>query len=304
MQSITREIYFFRVHAEDKDGKPVSFNPKPALRYIKRLKCKRRGGRYWDQGESVTCCWPDRFSPRAALRLGTIRRRDLPQKEVGGVLKSLGIPPRAGLAELTHIVFFEDGIVGCDFNYFGPRVTKLADYLREKVPASLVPAHLSFEPLLRNDAADHLQQAGHIKLFRLKVRSSMVRDVERASQSLGEALRVAMGAGEAEEAEIILRPKPRSAEGLSSKVVKIARRLIRKRALREGGAKVSAEAVNDQNERIKLDLLSDKLIAKRRILRQDNRTRALNRIAAYEAIKSAHKALRREFPRASTAALR
>ncbi len=304
MQSITREIYFFRVHAEDDKGKRVSFNPRPALKYIKKLKCKRRGGRYWDQDQSITCCWPDRFSPLAALRLGTIRRKDLPQKEVGGVLKSLGIPPRAGLAELTHIVFFPDGIVGCDFNYFGPRVTKLADYLREKAPEGLVPARLSFEPLLRNDAADHLQQAGHIKLFRLKVRSSMVRDVERASQSLGEALRMAMGSGAAEEAEIILRPRPRSSEGLSSQVVKIARSLIRKRALREGGAKVSAEAVNDNNERIKLDLLSDKLIAKRRILRQDNRTRALNRSATYEAIKSAYRALKSEFPRASTVPLR
>ena len=304
MQSITREIYFFRVHAEDKDGKPVSFNPKPALRYIKRLKCKRRGGRYWDQGESVTCCWPDRFSPRAALRLGTIRRRDLPQKEVGGVLKSLGIPPRAGLAELTHIVFFEDGVVGCDFNYFGPRVTKLADYLRQKAPERLVPKHLSFEALLRNDAADHLQKAGNIKLFRLKIRSSMVRDVERANRSLGEAFRVAMRAGRAEEAEIILRPKPRSSDGLSGQVVGIARRLVGKEALREGGAKVSAEAVNDRNERIKLDLLSDKLIAKRPIPRQDNRTLALNRKEAYEAIVDAYKELKDEFPRAPTAPVR
>lgn len=304
MERITREIYFFRVHAEDKDGKRVSFNPRPALRYIKKLKCRRSGGRYWDQGELITCCWPDRFIPLAALRLGTIRRKDLPQKEVGGVLKSLGIPPRAGLAELTHIVFFEDGIVGCDFNYFGPRLTKLADYLRAKAPERLVPTHLTFEALLRNDAADHLKQAGHIKLFRLKIRSAMVKDVERASESLGEAFRVAMSAGQAEEAEIILRPKPRSSVGLSGQVVTIARKLIRKRALRAGGAKVSAEAVNDKNERIKLDLLSDKLIAKRRILRQDNRTRALNRIDAYKAIKSAYRALKAEFPQASTAPLR
>jgi len=71
--------------------------------------------------------------------------------------------------------------------------------------------------------------------------------------------------------------------------------------LREGGAKVSAEAVNDRNERIKLDLLSDKLIAKRPIPRQDNRTLALNRKEAYEAIVDAYKELKDEFPRAPTA---
>ena len=41
------------------------------------------------------------------------------------------------LAEMTHVVFFDNHIVGAEYNHYGPRVTSLASYL-----SAIAPQHL------------------------------------------------------------------------------------------------------------------------------------------------------------------
>jgi hypothetical protein len=281
-------------------GNLLPFDPKPTLERIDSLKWDR-DGRYWiDPEGKETCCWVDRIDARCRLRFGTIRRGDLPQKETSGILTPLGIPLKAGLAEKIHVVFFENNIAGCDFNYYGPRITKLADYFPRKA-RGVAPKMLHFEPLLRHDAVERLARVGNIRLFKLKIRPSMLSVVRQANESLGKAFEAALRAGQAEEVEIILRPAPTSRNGLSKGLAPVISRLLGSPMLEDGATKFCIEGYNEAEERVKLDLLSDQLIVQRSILRQDSRTRALNQEAAYTAIEDAHEELKGEFPLAAEA---
>ena len=59
-----------------------------------------------------------------------IRRTGLPQLEQAGTVSDLKIADNAGLVEAVHVVFFPDNIVGADFNFYGPRLSRLGYYLR------------------------------------------------------------------------------------------------------------------------------------------------------------------------------
>ena len=40
------------------------------------------------------------------------------------------------MVEVTHLVFFPDNVIGSEYNHFGPRISRLPLYLREKVPTN------------------------------------------------------------------------------------------------------------------------------------------------------------------------
>ena len=148
--TVTRKIYFFRADAgSDDGGQPIPYDPTPALQRIQGLPFTQGAdGNCWDGAdESVTCCWVDSTEAPQRLRLGNVRRRYLPRVEEGGVLSDLQIPPSSGIAEEIHVVFFPNNIVGSEFNFYGPRISRLRRYLAAKTANVAVVPY--FEPLLR-----------------------------------------------------------------------------------------------------------------------------------------------------------
>lgn len=72
--------------------------------------------------------------------------------EQAGALSDLRIPTHAGLAETIHIVVFPDNIVGADFNFFGPRLSRFSRYLKEKAPTTFQTS--SSNPYCATTSAD------------------------------------------------------------------------------------------------------------------------------------------------------
>ena len=133
--TIPRDIHFYRVDiGNDPSGKPLLFDPIPVFEYINKLAWNdaKKENRYFDRDGKVLGCWIHSTKIPCKITLGSIRRADLPQIETQGELSPLEIPDKSGLVEQTHIVFLGDNIVGCDYNFYGPRIARLPFYLSGK----------------------------------------------------------------------------------------------------------------------------------------------------------------------------
>lgn len=287
-----RKIYFYRVNTGyNKFGKPITFNLTPVLNHIESLTWTTRGRYLVGEEGRVTCCWVDRIGPPHKMRIGDIRRSELPQVEEAGILSPLGIPPQSGIAEQMHVILFENSIVGVDFNFYGPRIARLADYFIRKAQ-KFCPPILFFEPLLRQDVVEQLDRLKDVRLFNLKITSSYSEIITQANKDLGSAFAAAARAGEAEDLEIILRPTRYSKGLLSNHLLLSARRLVKRQDLHDGASRFIIKGFDEGTGRVEqLDLLNDKLIAKKRIIRLDKRTRALDPDSAYTAIQKSYEEL-------------
>lgn len=144
-KTVERTIQFYRADVgTDDGGKPLPFHPGPALDAISRLPCDDGSrSRYLIDGDGDALCafsGPESFSQ--TLRFCRIRRDGLPLQEQRGIIRDLGIDADAGLVEPVHVVFFPDNIVGVEYNHFGPRLSRLGTYLREKFPDDVMSVRL------------------------------------------------------------------------------------------------------------------------------------------------------------------
>jgi hypothetical protein len=290
--TVERRIYFYRVDAGvDGAGRPLAFDPEPVLRCVNDLPFTT-DGRYWQDAEGgYTCCWVDQLTDVPRLRFGHIRRSGFPLVERGGDITALRIPTASGLVEQVHVVFLPHLIIGSEFNFYGPRVPRLAQYLLAKAEPFCPP--IVFAPLLRQDVAEQLHQLRDVRMVRLRIRTSYAARVAEADRDLGAAFKAAQRVGSAEEVEITLKSLPYSRRPLARRLLDAVRRLAAHEDLRDAVSFFHVKGWNEQTGQVELvDVLSDQLIARSQIISLDRLTRALSPASAYEAIERAYEDLR------------
>jgi hypothetical protein len=162
---INRKIYFYKIYAgRNAAGEPLQYDVKCALECIDRLSFSTKA-RYLEHEDDIQiCCWIDDLCPPQKVRFGKIRRKDFPQVEHQGNLTSLLMPDESGLADCVHIVFFPENVIGIEYNYNGPRVTSISEYLHDKSKnaCSQIP---EFELLLQYDVLERLEHIGEVRKF-------------------------------------------------------------------------------------------------------------------------------------------
>ena len=300
-RKISRKIHFYRalLAGLDEDGSPTPFDPATALHHIDQLDFSPEG-RYLDIGDTTLCCWVRRADPPQKFRFGHIRRTGLPLVEIrGGRLDDLEIPDDSGLVEVIHVVVFENGIIGADFNFYGPRVGRLGQYLN--TTCGLCDP-VAFEPLVRPDVVAALRRLGTIRLFRLKIRSSFAPNIAVASEDLASVFEAAGRVGEAEEVDLVLAPKKHSRGGrLWDGLSDIAQRLAGDPDLQEAASIFKVGGLRtDTGEPAEVDILRDLLVAEEQIMRHTKRGRSLDERSAYDAIIKAYTGLESELSKASS----
>ncbi len=293
--TIEREIRFFRVDiGPDDSGKPKSFSPTPVFEHIDKLKWTSKGNRYWDDKGKITGCWVHSAQMPCKVALGTIRRSDLPDLETQGELTPLEIPENSGLVERTHIVFLDDNIVGCDTNFYGPRITRLANYLAEKANG-VAPEWITFNPILRQDVYKQLAKVKYLKLVNMRIMAPYAETIAKIDENLAEAFRAAHRAGDADDIEVILQASKASKGWLSESLLNTVKQLGRNKELQFDVATFKVHGYSEEQQKsVILDLLSDKLVIKRAIVRTSSRSRSLNPASAYQAIISAYNEVKGE----------
>jgi len=299
-----RTVHFYRVHGGfDDDGVVVKYPIRRALQAVESLPFES-GGNYLEEGDgNVTCCWIDgcdRLPYRA--RIATVRREALPLLEKGGSLEPLPIDPDAGLAEETHVVFFQDGVVGILFNFYGPRSARLASYISAKCSDEL--GHLRLEALLRQDILTQLQDLSEVRALELRVIPSAVHILQNLDDNLGAILDGAQALTDAGRISIKLQTEPYARRGLGGQIMQLIRSLATRQDL--GGVldRFVVSGYSSTSESIEsIDVLKEHLMSKQDVVLIDGRTRAIDRLSAFSAIEAAYQELRDDIARAAAVAI-
>ncbi|HEX9242080.1 MAG TPA: hypothetical protein VF875_06510 [Anaeromyxobacter sp.] len=234
--------------------------------------------------------WVD--GPKHA-KLARIRKRDLPQVEDHGKLNPLAIPRTSGLAEQIHFVLFPQNIVGCEFNFYGPRPSRISQYLTTKAP---VGGAFDLAPLLRRDVSEQLAHLGELRAMHIKTRSSYSATLRQMDAGIGAALDALAERGNADVVEVILKaPRSRRRPGLKHNLINFVKRVAARDESRTEMRRFTVSGVSDESGKIQeVDVLSDFLIARREMARVGANTRAVQSDSAYQAIENAHHELRRD----------
>jgi hypothetical protein len=268
---------------------PIAVDLRPALQKVDGLPFRdvATGGRYVASGDADQCAWIDEVGEICKIRFANVRRNALPQAEAGGELTDLVLAEEAGICEVSHLCIFPEGIVGIEFNFYGPRPGRVAPYLRRAAGDDCPEFKLG--ALLRHDVAALLQRKKAVRKLDLNVRRPHIDVIEQANASLGAALRAAETASNADCVGLYLEPEPYQRRNLDDGILSLLRRLAIRADLRENARTLKATVIDQQTDRAEeIDLLRDELISQKKILRQHDRTRVLLSRDAYAKIEEAY----------------
>ena len=302
MPSVERKIYFFRSdQGSDDAGQPMHLDPPKTLASLQGLPFTNdRVSRYESEPDgNVLCVIVESQRSLPSIRFCRVRRTALPQIERQGRVGGLGLDENSGLLESTHVVFFPSGIVGAEYNHFGPRLSRLGGYIDSKSDGD-VPRTV-FRSLLRGDSSDQLERLEDLRLFEMNIVPSIVSSVANIDQSLHDAFEANRKILENPKVvQVVLKPDPRASRGFWSKMQSTLRALLMRHELRDGIQRMHAKGRCEDTKRVEsLDLLNDHLISVKRIVKMDERSRALDSTSAFDAIESSYEELARELETAA-----
>jgi hypothetical protein len=289
--SIPRRIYFYRLKVvPDEDGRTRAFDVKSVFTDIGHLHFHEHteaNSRYMDAGHGhYLCVWPQVTSGKLRISLGISRRSGLPKLEESGHKSSINAKPNQGVVEETHVVFFQNGIVGVEFNFYGPRISRLADYFSQKLPH--LP-QIYFNGLISDDALKQLQNMEEIRLLCLRVRSDATDIFRAAARHLPGALRAASDQFDAPVVEVVFRAAPHSRRPLGQSVMDFLKSIVGVQSTRENAEILKARGVDKRTGEVEwFDFLRDKLVFVKRVAKENDRDRSVSSTDMFLQIEAAY----------------
>lgn len=292
-RTVERRIYFYRADAgADISGTPVPIDLTRVLQEVDQTPFAAESNRYWAQrgGDAIGLWTSNTGDAHDRFVLAAVRRSNLPQSELNGILADLPLGAGAGLHEPIHIRVFPDNIFGIEFNFYGPRPSRLPLYLRHVVSSA---PQFTLEALLRQDAQDQLEDQRELRLLDLHVRPAYAAQVATANKKLGRAVSELGRASRAEVVGVTLKPEPNGRTALGPKLLKGVKKLTTLPNLTENVLKFKAKGVNDLTGRVDtINLLEDQLVSTRKIVTLGPNSRAVDPVAAYDAIEQSYDELK------------
>lgn len=311
MANINRKIHFFRINMSELQQGSSSLHPHSdpygVFDYVSNLLFNGNNllsrYHYLPNGD-VLLIEMDSSSTAAEIkgRFAVSRRSSLPELENQGVLTGLNIPANAGLAEITHFIYYPlAGVIGLEFNFFGPRATALKDYIVEKSRTHSNPAvYIEINPILNHDVDRQIRSMGEeVSLVQIEIAKNAIDITEQLDASLKNAFEAAASISEAETVEVILRKKKYSKTGFGFPFSK--QRLIEFLSRQNNREQINRfkiigeDSSTDKNKAF--DLLEDKMISTKRVITIDDKRRAVESVSMYNAIDEAYHELRDNFQR-------
>lgn len=282
-QSVYRKVYFYRIEHPEQI---LSALPGDLSR-IGNLPFSEAGRYEKDGDEGRLCVWPDSFDFPLKMRFGRTRLRNLPTKELGGKLEELGLAMNEGLAELMHIVIFDDGYVAAEFNFEAPRINRLGPYLYNKRDS--LPTKPVFLPLFQRDILQLVRAMPTINFLELKGRPDAKSLLEHADENLAQAFGTIAGLGADRSVELGLRAQKQpdsKLKMLSAKVAQLAQRYPWD--LRTTMSKLKITGITAEGKLDVVDLLEDQLIVVKQMEKASRKHKAVLPASAYKELIAAY----------------
>lgn len=296
-----RKVHFYRADCgQSKAGKPLAYKHEPAIAHINKLPFTdhETGGRYFEDEDNVYCCWVEEDPNK--IRFAVIRRDAWPQIEEQGNVSPLNFPANVGLIEVIHVRFFPKNIVGFDSNFYGPRLPRLGRYISRVAPG--VGQKVNFSPLLRRDALNELS-GRDLRVFSMRIKNSEIETIKKADKSLGAAFEATDEVSQADEVQVVLRPKRYSRGNLGNKLMNVTKKLAKRGDIASIASEFKVDVMEPGKASQTVDLLGDAFIADTRILRQSTTGRAVDPNDAFAKIEEAYEDRRQELEKAASLGL-
>ena len=222
--------------------------------------------------------------------------------EQAGNITDLALAADEGLIEETQVAFFRNNIVGAVYNHFGPigpRVSRLGSFLHERSREAVPRA--AFRQLIRADAAAQLDRLGDLRVLDFAIAPSYLDAVRQVDGSLADAFEANSRLMEApKELALVLKSERAAAGGFLNRMVGGLRELLNGGNIREGAERLRAHGYCKDTDRVDtVDLLNDQFIASKAIVRMNMRSRALEVVAAFQAIEETYQELRNDLEAAA-----
>lgn len=296
-QEVDRKIHFYRIDAgQNASGHLLPFDPAPTINHIRSLPTNGDRRLVRADGNS-TYCWIFRGTAPQRLRVATVRRFGLPMIEAQGNVQSIALAADAGLADMTHVVLFPNNIAGADFNFYGPRLSRLEEYFAVKADGVTPP--LTFDTLLNPNVAQRLNDLGELRLFNFRIRRSDVEVLEQRHQSIFRAFRALREVGTAEELEVILRPRKNGRNPIGEEPLLLARELANDDESRNSATKFVVKGVDTDGNVTEVDVIGDQLLAVKKVIKLGDQDRTIVPGSAFGAIEEAYDEMRYDIERAA-----
>lgn len=287
-ESLQRRVLFYQVF---RGGEPVrssrDFDFANTFARIGALPNTLAGRRERESDEATLSCFVDSAN---TIRFGRIRGRNLPSRiDDGDTIDNIPLRPNGGLFEVTHLMYFDPGIIGAEFNFYAPRVSRLASYVRAKAAIN----NLEIVPIIRGDAIRDLRRMERIKRVSFKVATDAFPARGRQQFQIFNRIAAAAESPGVETISITLAAEQgRNSPSLGREIVNELLGLAALPNLGELADHATAEGYRRDSTRLELvDLLNDELVGKRDFIRENIRSKTLDSAHAYATISDVFREL-------------
>jgi hypothetical protein len=296
--TLERKVYFYRPRMAPVDGRVPQLDPEAIFAAVSALAVGNARYQTLEDGQLIRVT-PMRTQSRIGLSMGVVRNSGLPRLENvrDGRVSPLEIADGAGLVEETHVLFFENGIIGAEFNFYGPRVGRLVSFIQSKCPG--LP-RFSTEMLLNDDAAAEVRRLTDLRLVRLRLGRSYVDLLEQAGQSVADSIGAMLDHTEGRSLEIVIKPERGRNRTLSQRALGWVQSIAGMPRTKEGAETFVVRGKDGHTDHVEtFDLLRDKLVSSRQVVRQHSRHRGVDPDAMLDEIARAYVELEPAIARAA-----
>ncbi len=291
METITRQIYFFKVHAQNSTFGEILDE---VMALPVEEKCSEQGD------DRKTFC---DLSKKKGVYSGKVcawRSSDFPSVASTDELNiyPLHLNVKDGLVEITHFIYFpEYDVLAIEYNYQGPRNGSLADHINNKLNNVGRPADQArfvvFEPLYDRDTLQQLDRMAEIRLVSMMVSKKHIEAIADLDHNLYVGFKSAAKVGESQEVEIILRPVPNGRKPVFSKdsltsIVDQIKSFGKKHHINEVFDSFKMNALDTRTAKYhEFDMLKDKCVSEVKTMKQ-NSGRAVDSDDIFEKMTEAY----------------
>ena len=207
-----------------------------------------------------------------------------------------------GISENSHLVFFPGNILGLEYNYRGPGVGRLEEYLRNRAPVHEPP--LTFNMLMDRDFEEKLRRIQHLREVRIRVSNRQVegldsQDIDRDDDDPYRVLGTIRDFGEAAEYEIAWKSRTGTRRNIARRFLSVAGSYLRRYDTEDKSAKLFIKGLDEEGHLQEINVLNERIVYEETTFKLRAADRGVLSDSAFQAIERAHKENREAIERAA-----
>lgn len=213
---VERNIRFYQVTAQDPNGLPLD---NKAL-FGQLHKHSRSPTVYMNAGTAAELSIHiDRINPICGV-LAATRTDNLPSFDQTNQYQPLNLPTTArGVVEPTHFVAFDNGVLACESNQFGPRANRIVNFFESH--KLTLGTRVQLKPLVDETQWERLQKISNLRRFTITLQRAGLPILQKYLDHTGPAAAAKLADELADSTEITFgaQNESRSRAGFASKFI-------------------------------------------------------------------------------------